>query len=141
MLAAGSEDAWDQFLVCRASDEAIVGAVSVSGLERGAFHSAHLGWWVGAAHVRRGYTTEAVALLVDHCFRRLRLHRVEANIRPENVPSIRLARRVGFRREGLAKRFLEIDGAWRDHERWAITVEEWGGPLRRSRAREPARGG
>jgi ribosomal-protein-alanine N-acetyltransferase len=76
--------------------------------------------------------TEALTLTLRIAFRRLRLHRVEANIQPGNRASIALVRRAGFRREGLSPRYLKIGGRWRDHERWALTVEDW---RRRSRGR------
>jgi len=69
--------------------------------------------------------TEALALVLREAFGPLRLHRVEANIQPGNRASIGLVRRAGFRREGLSRRYLKIGGRWRDHERWALTVEDW----------------
>ena len=78
-----------------------------------------------APYARRGYMTEALALVLRRAFGPLRLHRVEANIQPGNRASIALVRRAGFRREGLSRRYLKIGGRWRDHERWALTVEEW----------------
>ena len=79
--------------------------------------------------------TEALALTLRIAFGRLRLHRVEANIQPGNRASIALVRRAGFRREGLSPRYLKIGGRWRDHERWALTVEDW----RRRRRVRPRR--
>jgi [ribosomal protein S5]-alanine N-acetyltransferase len=81
--------------------------------------------------------TEALALTLRIAFGRLRLHRVEANIQPGNGASIALVRRAGFRREGLSPRYLTIGGRWRDHERWALTVEDWRRP-RRARPRRRA---
>jgi len=75
---------------------------------------------------------EALTLALALVFGRLRLHRVEANIQPHNRPSIRLVKRLGFRREGYSPRYLNIGGRWRDHERWALLVEEW-----RQGAKEP----
>jgi ribosomal-protein-alanine N-acetyltransferase len=63
--------------------------------------------------------------VIARAFRTLRLHRLEANIQPGNLASIALVRRLGFRREGLSRRYLKIGGRWRDHERWAILAEEW----------------
>jgi ribosomal-protein-alanine N-acetyltransferase len=69
--------------------------------------------------------TEGLSLLLREAFRTCKLHRVEANIRPENAPSKRLVERMGFRLEGYSPRYLRVDGKWRDHERWAITIEDW----------------
>jgi ribosomal-protein-alanine N-acetyltransferase len=107
-------------LVCRQDDGAIVGAINVSEIVRGSFRSAYLGYYVGAAHAGRGYMTEALRLAVRHAFRAVKLHRVEANIQPGNVPSIRLVARAGFKREGFSPRYLRVCGRWRDHERWAL---------------------
>jgi [ribosomal protein S5]-alanine N-acetyltransferase len=68
---------------------------------------------------------EGLSLVLDDAFRRRRLHRLEANIQPGNTPSIRLVRRLGFRREGYSARYLRIAGRWRDHERWAILADEY----------------
>lgn len=111
--------------VCRRRDARILGAIHVSEIVRGCFQSAYLGYWIGAPHAGQGYMKEALPLVVDLCFGELGLHRLEANIRPENEASIRLVRGVGFRKEGVSPRYLEIDGDWRDHERWAILADEW----------------
>jgi ribosomal-protein-alanine N-acetyltransferase len=103
--------------------------------------SGYLGYYAFAPHQRQGLMTEGLALVIDDAFRRLRLHRLEANIQPGNAASLRLVRRLGFRREGYSRRYLAIRGRWRDHERWAILAEEWGdgrcpGPFRAPAARE-----
>lgn len=71
--------------------------------------------------------TEALRLMLEHAFKELRLHRVEANVQPQNVSSIALIKRAGFVREGYSRRYLKIGGRWRDHERWAILSEDWKG--------------
>jgi [ribosomal protein S5]-alanine N-acetyltransferase len=71
--------------------------------------------------------TEAVELILRHAFKSLELHRVEANVQPENKPSIAVLERNGFIKEGFSEKYLKIGGEWRDHERWAITVENWRG--------------
>jgi ribosomal-protein-alanine N-acetyltransferase len=112
-------------LVCRLADGAVLGAVNLSQIVYGPLQSAYMGYYIGAAHAGRGYMAEGVALALDHAFGPLGLHRVEANIQPGNGPSLALARRLGFTREGFSRRYLFIDGDWRDHERFAMLAEEW----------------
>jgi [ribosomal protein S5]-alanine N-acetyltransferase len=112
-------------LVCRAEDGAVMGAVTLSQIFYGPLQSAYMGYYIGAPFAGKGYMAEALALTLDHAFGPLRLHRVEANIQPGNVASLTLARRVGFTREGFSRRYLFIDGAWRDHERFAMLAEDW----------------
>jgi ribosomal-protein-alanine N-acetyltransferase len=91
---------------------------------------------VDEGHANRGITTTALALATDHCFGPVGLHRVEVDIRPENVRSRRVAEKLGFREEGLYVRYLDIDGGWRDHVTYALTVEDVPeGLLRRLRQR------
>jgi [ribosomal protein S5]-alanine N-acetyltransferase len=123
------------YLICRALDGAIVGGININEIVRGVFRSGYLGYQIGAPHARRGFMTEALALVLGQAFGPLRLHRVEANIQPGNRASIALVRRAGFRREGLSRRYLKIGGRWRDHERWALTVEEWRRRIRHRRRR------
>lgn len=106
-------------------DGALLGVVNISEIVRGAFCSAYLGYYVFAPHQRRGVMSAALSAVVTRAFRSHGLHRVEANIQPANRASLRLVRRLGFRKEGLSRRYLKIGGLWRDHERWAITREEW----------------
>jgi len=113
------------FLAVRRDDGAIVGAFTLSQIFLGSFRSAYLGYWVGAPHARQGYMAEGIELLLRHAFRTLGLHRVEANLQPGNGASRALVRRAGFRLEGFSPRYLRIAGRWRDHERWAITVEDF----------------
>ena len=111
-------------LAVRTEDHAIVGVFTLSQIFLGNFRSAYLGYWVGARFSGQGYMSEGLELLLRHAFGRLRLHRVEANVQPGNLASRALVRRAGFRLEGLSPRYLKIRGRWRDHERWAITVED-----------------
>lgn len=113
------------FLICRAEDDAIMGSIALSQIFRGGFLSAYLGYQIGEEFARRGYMTEAIQLMLRHAFVTLKLHRLEANIQPGNVASIALVKRAGFTREGYSQRYLKIGGRWRDHERWAILVEDW----------------
>ena len=114
-------------LAIRRKDGALAGVVNVSAIQRGLFQSAYLSYFAHARHAGEGRMTEALSLAVRHAFRTHRLHRLEANIRPENERSIALVKRCGFRLEGYSPRYLKIRGRWRDHERWAITVEDWRG--------------
>ena len=114
------------FLVCRRSDDALAGTYNVSQIARGFFESAYLGYYAFAPTAGNGLMAEGLELVLRHCFRRLKLHRLEANIQPHNERSKRLVERAGFRYEGYSLRYLKIGGRWRDHERWAITREDWG---------------
>jgi [ribosomal protein S5]-alanine N-acetyltransferase len=99
---------------------AIVGVVNLNEIVLGAFRSAYLSYWGYAGFGGRGLMTEALREAVRFAFDEIGLHRVEANIQPGNTRSIALVRRAGFRKEGLSPGYLFIDGAWRDHERWAL---------------------
>ena len=112
------------FFVCRREDRIIAGVINVSQIFHGAFQSAYLGFYAGASFMGMGYMSEGLRLVLRHAFSELGLHRLEANIQPGNRASIRLVRRAGFRREGFSPRYLKIFGRWRDHERWAVTVED-----------------
>lgn len=124
-------------LVCARADGAIVGVVNVSEIVRGPLQGAFLGYYGSAAHAGQGYMTEGVDLVLGVAFRRLRLHRLEANVQPGNRASLALVRRLGFRLEGFSPRYLKVAGRWRDHQRWAIRREEWS----RARRRGPGRRG
>lgn len=114
-----------RFLICSCQTGEILGQIALGGIVWGAFRSGFLGYWIGEPYAGHGYMSEALGLLLRFAFWELRLHRVEANIIPTNVPSRRVVRRHGFRHEGTARRYLRINGRWQDHERWALTVEEW----------------
>lgn len=109
----------------RRDDGAIVGEVNMSQIVRGIFLSAYLDYQVGAAYARRGYGAEALGLALRHAFTTMELHRLEANVQPENTASIALVRKLGFTLEGYSRRYLKVGGQWRDHERWAILREDW----------------
>ena len=107
--------------------ERMVGQLSIANIVRRAFCSAHAGYWVDSRVAGRGVMPTALALAVDHGFRRGGLHRIEVNIRPENRPSRRVVEKLGFREEALHTRYLHIGGAWRDHIGYALTVEDVAG--------------
>ncbi|MEV4801950.1 GNAT family protein [Nonomuraea sp. NPDC049421] len=122
-VARFDEPVHEGFLICRRDTGAIVGRVNVNNIVRGTHQCGTIGYSAFASTTGRGYLTEGLRLLVGHAFGDMGLHRLEANIQPHNQPSIDLIKRVGFQREGFSPNFQYIDGAWRDHERWAITVE------------------
>ncbi|MFD3874682.1 GNAT family N-acetyltransferase [Streptomyces sp. NPDC058623] len=119
------------FLVCELATGAIAGFVNVNNIVLGAFRCGALGYGAFAHAAGRGVMGEALDLAVEHSFAPtdrggLGLHRLEANIQPANAASIALVRGRGFRLEGFSPDFLRVDGAWRDHERWAVTAVEPG---------------
>ncbi len=113
----------------------LVGVVNVNNIVLRAFRSGYLGYYAFAPHAGRGLLREGVALVVAHAFETMGLHRLEANIQPANVASSALVRALGFRLEGYSPAYLFIDGAWRDHERWAIVAGD--GRLRARPGRTP----
>jgi len=100
------------------------GQLNVSQIAFGSLSSAAIGYWIAERYAGRGATPTAVALMTDHLFRQLGLHRVEICIRPENRPSLRVVEKLGFRYEGLRRRYIHIDGGWRDHFAFSLTVED-----------------
>src|SRR5262249_45405075 len=97
------------------SDNVLVGGLTLTNIRRGCAQAASLGYWMGAAYARQGYMTAAVEALLPFAFSTLRLHRIEAACIPGNAASIRLLEKTGFQREGFARQYLCIDGAWQDH--------------------------
>jgi [ribosomal protein S5]-alanine N-acetyltransferase len=105
-------------------DPVIVGQLTVSSIVWGSAMMATLGYWVDQAKAGRGIAPTAVAMATDHCFKTLGLHRMEINIRPENLPSLRVVEKLGFRDEGYRARYLHINGRWADHRSFALTSDE-----------------
>jgi ribosomal-protein-alanine N-acetyltransferase len=105
-------------------DGALVGQVTAGGITLGSLRSTTIGYWIDQRVAGRGLTPLAVAMACDHCFRVLRLHRIEIVVRPENHASLRVVDKLGFRPEGRRPGYLHIDGAWRDHEVFALHAEE-----------------
>ena len=101
------------------------GEINLSAIQRGPFQSAYVGYWIDEAEAGRGYTPEALVVLIRFAFDDLRLHRVQIAIIPRNTASRRVVEKVKIREEGVAERYLEINGVWEDHVRYAITAEEW----------------
>ncbi|HEU0095428.1 MAG TPA: GNAT family protein, partial [Rhizomicrobium sp.] len=112
------------FFVLRESDDALLGGVTLSNVRRGVTQCCTLGYWIGAQFARKGYMTSAVKALVPFIFRTLGLHRIEAACLTDNDASKNLLARTGFRQEGLARRYLLINGAWADHLLFALLKDE-----------------
>jgi ribosomal-protein-alanine N-acetyltransferase len=110
-------------LICNRETGAIAGTISISDIVRGPYQRATVGYNAFLPTARQGYMFEGFGLLFRFAFRDLRLHRLEADIQPGNTPSLKLAAKVGFRKEGYSPGYVCIDSEWVDHERWAITSE------------------
>jgi ribosomal-protein-alanine N-acetyltransferase len=105
-------------------DGQLAGQITVGNVIRGSLCSAWVGYWVSADLAGGGVATAAVALVTDHCLATAGLHRLEATVRPENGPSLRVLEKAGFRQEGLFRRYLDVAGDWRDHLCFAVTAED-----------------
>jgi ribosomal-protein-alanine N-acetyltransferase len=101
------------------------GEINVSAVQRGPFQSAYIGYWIDHRHAGQGYVPEGLVVLFQYAFETLRLHRLQIAIIPRNQASRRVVAKLGLREEGVALRYLEINGVWEDHVRFAITAEEW----------------
>jgi ribosomal-protein-alanine N-acetyltransferase len=119
------EEKREGFLVVAEESGDMLGVVNVSEIVRGAFQSAYLGYYAFVPFAGRGLMRQGLQKVIGYCFERLKLHRLEANIQPENRRSISLVQGLGFRLEGFSRRYLKVCGRWRDHQRWAILTEEW----------------
>jgi ribosomal-protein-alanine N-acetyltransferase len=117
-------DNFKGYLACDASG-LIVGVFNLSEIVRGCFQNAYLGFYAVDGYEGRGFMSAGLKLIQNQAFTTLQLHRLEANVQPDNEKSLNLLRANGFRKEGYSPRYLKIDGEWRDHERWAITIEDW----------------
>ncbi|HEY1942000.1 MAG TPA: GNAT family protein [Roseiarcus sp.] len=112
------------FLIFDATSDELIGGLTLGGIRRGVAQAATLGYWMGAPHAGKGHMTRAVAAIARFGFSNLRLHRIEAACIPDNAPSMALLQRNGFRREGLARAYLKINDAWRDHVLFALLEGE-----------------
>jgi len=120
-------DAQHRWLICTLDTGAIAGRIALGAIERGPFQNGRLGYWLAEQYTGRGYMREALGLTLAHCFGPLGLHRVCANVMPCNGPSKKALQACGFVLEGCSEKYLQIQGTWKDHERYAITVERWNG--------------
>ncbi|KPL54244.1 GNAT family N-acetyltransferase [Prosthecomicrobium hirschii] len=113
------------FFLFRAHDHALLGGLTLAYIRRGVTQSCSLGYWMGQPHAGRGLMTAAVRAVLPYGFQTLRLHRIEAACLPSNAASIALLEKVGFTREGYARRYLCINGYWQDHLLFAMVDEDW----------------
>ena len=118
------DDAAYPFFILRTEDQALLGALTISNVRRGVAQMASLGYWIGKRFARRGYMTAAVNTVIPFVFDHLRLHRIEAACLPSNIASIRLLKSCGFSEEGLARRYLKINGRWEDHLLFALLASD-----------------
>ncbi|WP_338401478.1 GNAT family protein [Neptunicella marina] len=115
-----------RYLLCLKVDDSIIGTFHISGIVRGYFQSAYLGFEVFAPYQGKGFMKPGLQLLIKEAFETLNLHRLEANIQPENSASTKLVSGAGFVKEGFSKQYLNIGGkGWKDHERWALLNTHW----------------
>ena len=112
------------FLVKRIHDGSICGVINLNIITYEALCGAYVSYFGVAGQAEKGYMTEGLSQVIRHAFDRMGLHRLEANIQPNNLPSIALAKSVGFQYEGFSPRFLKINGEWCDHERWAVLADD-----------------
>jgi len=119
------DDLGFSFFIFARSDSALLGGISLTNIRRGASQSASVGYWMGVQHAGKGYMSEAASLMLAFAFDSLALHRVEAACMPANAASIRVLTKLGFKREGLARHYLRIDGTWQDHVLFGIVLDEW----------------
>jgi ribosomal-protein-alanine N-acetyltransferase len=115
------------YWVCTEDGE-LAGVININEIVRGRFCSGYLGYYAFVPHNGHGYMKRGLCAVLAEAFGKHRLHRLEANIQPDNEASRSLIQRLGFRLEGFSPRYLKIAGRWCDHERWAITAEEWKTP-------------
>jgi ribosomal-protein-alanine N-acetyltransferase len=108
------------YAVRRISDDALIGVIEIRDIFMGHFKCGYLIYYAFEGFQGKGYMKEALVRIIDKAFNKLKLHRLEANIQPNNKSSIGLAKSVGLLYEGYSPKFLRINGEWRDHERWAL---------------------
>lgn len=121
-LAASNREG---FIIEQTESHQLIGVINVSEIVRGCFQSAYLGYYAFAPHAGRGWMRQGLRQVIQYCFSELNLHRLEANIQPDNHRSISLVKGLGFQLEGFSPQYLMICGQWRDHERWALLRDRW----------------
>ncbi|MGF1597420.1 MAG: GNAT family N-acetyltransferase [Acidimicrobiales bacterium] len=107
------------------ADGLFAGEINLNAVQRGPFQNAYVGYWIDEAHAGRGYVPEAVVIIARYAFEDQGLHRIQISIVPRNAASRRVVEKLGIRAEGIAERYLEINGVWEDHIRYAMTSDEW----------------
>ena len=113
------------FLIFKKADMHLIGGMNINNICRGAAQYAAIGYWIDQAHEGQGYMAEAIQLTLEYCFEDLGLHRVNASCLPENTRSKNTLLKAGFKEEGFAEKYLQINGRWRDHELFGLPVEDW----------------
>ena len=119
------DDTGHRFFILRRTDDALVGGVNLSNIQRGVSMSCSIGYWIGKDYMRQGLMSDAVAAILPFVFNTIALHRLEAACLPSNVASEGLLRKLGFRQEGYARAYLRIDGVWHDHLLFAMLASEY----------------
>ena len=122
-LQNSTKDNQEYFLIV--SNDDLAGVVNINEIILENFRSAFLGYYAFSPYSGTGIMHEGLRLAINYAFKELKLHRLEANIQPENKKSITLVERLGFTKEGYSRRYLKIFGKWKDHERWALLKEDW----------------
>ena len=113
------------YFVCLKSNDEIIGVININEIVQGGFQNGYLGYYAFEEFQGKGFMKPGLTLVLKEAFQNIKLHRLEANIQPENKASIFLVKSCGFKKEGFSPRYLKVNGRWRDHERWAITSENW----------------
>jgi ribosomal-protein-alanine N-acetyltransferase len=124
-LSDWREDRSYAFLIVRREDDALVGGININNVCRGAAHFASLGYWLAQEHQGNGYMREGLAMILAYGFATLRLHRFNASTIPHNKRSRAVLEGLGFREEGFAPKYLQIDGKWQDHVLYGMSIEDW----------------
>lgn len=117
-------DKANAFLIFR-RDGTLIGGMNINNISRGAAQFASIGYWIDEAHEGQGYMAEALQLTLKYCFEDLGLHRVNASCLPKNIRSKKTLLRAGFKEEGFAEKYLQINGKWQDHELFGLPIERW----------------